>query len=257
MPISGSNMQSGMLPVAEDPIIELRDLNAGYGEIQVLWGIDMAVRRGEITPLIGSNGAGKTTLMRALSGLIPVQDGHYFSEGADLTGETPAEIVAHGIVHVPEGRRLFGAMSVEDNLLMGAYSRKVSRGELSRNLDQVYTTFPKLRERRNQAAATLSGGEQQMCAIGRGIMSAPRLLMIDELSLGLSPLLVEQLVAALRALNAEGMSILLVEQDVTIALDVCHSAYVMDMGRIVRTGPGAELLADPIIREAYLGVLED
>jgi branched-chain amino acid transport system ATP-binding protein len=243
--------------MADSWILELQGLCAGYGEIRVLWGIDMKVSRGEITALIGSNGAGKTTLMRALSGLIPIQGGYYFSEGRDLTGDTPAEILGHGIVHVPEGRRLFGAMSVEDNLLMGAYSRKVSRGELGRNLDQVYTTFPRLRERRNQAAMTLSGGEQQMCAIGRGLMSAPRLLMIDELSLGLSPLLVEQLVAALRALNAQGMSILLVEQDVTTALDLCHSAYVMDMGRIVRSGAGPELLADPVIREAYLGVLQD
>ncbi len=246
-----------MPPVAESSIIELQGLCAGYGEVQVLWGVDMNVRRGEITALIGSNGAGKTTLMRALSGLIAVQGGCYFADGQDVVGDTPAQLLAHGIVHVPEGRRLFGAMSVEDNLLMGAYSRKVSRAELGRDLDSVYATFPKLRERRNQAAATLSGGEQQMCAIGRGLMSAPRLLMIDELSLGLSPLLVEQLVAALRALNAKGMSILLVEQDVTTALDICHSAYVMDMGRIVRTGLGAELLADPIIREAYLGVLED
>jgi branched-chain amino acid transport system ATP-binding protein len=243
--------------VANSLILELQGLRAGYGEIQVLWGIDMSVRRGEITALIGSNGAGKTTLMRALSGLIPTQGGSYFSEGRDLTGDAPAQILANGVVHVPEGRRLFGAMSVEDNLLMGAYSRKTSRRELGRDLDQVYATFPKLRERRNQAAATLSGGEQQMCAIGRGLMSAPRLLMIDELSLGLSPLLVEQLVAALRALNARGMSILLVEQDVTTALDVCHSAYIMDMGRIVRSGLGRELLADPIIREAYLGVLQD
>jgi branched-chain amino acid transport system ATP-binding protein len=250
-------MRNGMPSMADSLILELQGLRAGYGEIQVLWGIDMAVRRGEITALIGSNGAGKTTLMRALSGLIPMQGGYYFSQGKDLTGDTAAEILSHGIVHVPEGRRLFGAMSVEDNLLMGAYSRKVSRSELGRDLDRVYVTFPKLRERRNQAAATLSGGEQQMCAIGRGLMSAPRLLMIDELSLGLSPLLVEQLVAALRALNAEGMSILLVEQDVTTALDICHSAYVMDMGRIVRSGLGQELLADPIIREAYLGVLQD
>jgi branched-chain amino acid transport system ATP-binding protein len=250
-------MHKGMLPVADPPILELQGLCAGYGEIQVLWGIDMAVRDGEITALIGSNGAGKTTLMRALSGMIPVRDGHFFSEGAELTGETPARILAHGIVHVPEGRRLFGAMSIEDNLLMGAYSRKVSRAEVARGMERVYTTFPKLLERRNQAAATLSGGEQQMCAIGRGLMAAPRLLMIDELSLGLSPLLVEQLVAALRTLNAEGMSILLVEQDVTTALDLCHSAYIMDMGRIVRTGLGSELLADPIIRDAYLGVLAD
>ncbi|MEH2482686.1 branched-chain amino acid transport system ATP-binding protein [Nitrobacteraceae bacterium AZCC 2146] len=257
MLISASNTHNGMPPVADSLILELQGLRAGYGEIQVLWGIDMAVRRGEITALIGSNGAGKTTLMRALSGLIPMQDGNYFSEGRDLTGDTAAQILAHGIVHVPEGRRLFGAMSIEDNLLMGAYSRKASRAEIARNMERVYTTFPKLLERRNQAAATLSGGEQQMCAIGRGLMSAPRLLMIDELSLGLSPLLVEQLVAALRTLNSEGMSILLVEQDVTTALDLCHSAYIMDMGRIVRTGLGPELLADPIIRDAYLGVLED
>lgn len=246
-----------MPPVVDSLILELQQLCAGYGEIQVLWGIDMSVRRGEITALIGSNGAGKTTLMRALSGLIPMQAGHYFSEGRDLTGDSAAKILAHGIVHVPEGRRLFGAMSIEDNLLMGAYSRQAGRAEIARDIDRVYTTFPKLRERRNQAAATLSGGEQQMCAIGRGLMSAPRLLMIDELSLGLSPLLVEQLVAALRTLNGEGMSILLVEQDVTTALDLCHSAYIMDMGRIVRTGQGAELLADPIIRDAYLGVLDD
>jgi branched-chain amino acid transport system ATP-binding protein len=238
-------------------ILELQGLRAGYGEVQVLWGVDLAIKRGEITALIGSNGAGKTTLMRAVSGLIPVQSGNYRSEGEDLSHASAAHILARGIVHVPEGRRLFGAMSVEDNLLMGAYSRTISGAETKREMDRVYTTFPKLRERRNQAAATLSGGEQQMCAIGRGLMSAPKLLMIDELSLGLSPLLVEQLVAALRALNADGMSILLVEQDVTIALDLCDSAFVMDMGRIVRTGSGPELLADPIIRDAYLGVLED
>lgn len=246
-----------MPPVADPLMLELTQVCAGYGEIQVLWGIDMAVRSGEITALIGSNGAGKTTLMRALSGLIPIQSGSFVSEGTDLSTAPAARILAHGVVHVPEGRRLFGAMSIEDNLLMGAYSRSASRADIKRDLDRVYATFPKLRERRNQAAATLSGGEQQMCAIGRGLMSAPRLLMIDELSLGLSPLLVEQLVAALRTLNAEGMSILLVEQDVTTALDLCHHAYIMDMGRIVRTGHGAELLADPIIRDAYLGVLED
>jgi len=239
------------------PILELQGLRAGYGEVQVLWGIDLSVRRGEITALIGSNGAGKTTLMRALSGLIPVQSGSYRSDGEDLAGASAARILSRGIVHVPEGRRLFGAMSIEDNLLMGAYSRTASRAEISRDMDRVYTTFPKLSERRNQAAATLSGGEQQMCAIGRGLMSAPKLLMIDELSLGLSPLLVEQLVAALRTLNAEGMSILLVEQDVTTALDLCHAAFVMDIGRIVRSGSGTELLADPIIRDAYLGVLEE
>ena len=244
-------------PLAADTsIVELKGLRAGYDEIQVLWGIDLAVRKGEITALIGSNGAGKTTLMRALSGLIPVQSGAYLCEGEDISKAIAATILSRGIVHVPEGRRLFGAMSVEDNLLMGAYSRQVSSSELKRDLDRVYTTFPKLLERRNQASATLSGGEQQMCAIGRGLMSAPKLLMVDELSLGLSPLLVEQLVAALRTLNAEGMSILLVEQDVITALDLCDTAFVMDMGRIVRSGSGQDLLADPIIGEAYLGVLK-
>ncbi|ABD04857.1 ABC transporter related [Rhodopseudomonas palustris HaA2] len=243
--------------MASELILEAKGLDAGYGEIQVLWGIDLAVRRGEITALIGSNGAGKTTLMRALSGLIPVRAGRYLSEAEDITGSTAAQILTHGIVHVPEGRRLFGAMSVEENLMMGAYLRKASRAEIKRDLDRVYATFPKLRERGNQQAATLSGGEQQMCAIGRGLMSAPKLLMIDELSLGLSPLLVEQLVDALRVLNAGGTSILLVEQDVTIALDLCHRAFVMDMGRIVREGSGEDLLADPIVRDAYLGVLQD
>lgn len=237
------------------PALELGGLCAGYGEIQVLWGIDLAVRRGEITALIGSNGAGKSTLMRALSGLIPIRQGTYRWDGHDLSCADAATIIAHGIVHVPEGRRLFGAMSVEDNLLMGAYSRRTSQAEIKHGLDRIYTTFPKLFERRNQAASTLSGGEQQMCAIGRGMMSAPKLLMIDELSLGLSPLLVEQLVAALRTLNAEGMSILLVEQDVITALELCHSAFVMDMGRIVRSGNADALLADPAIRDAYLGVV--
>ena len=242
--------------MSDGPILELQGLTAGYGEIQVLWGIDMVVQPGEITALIGSNGAGKTTLMRALSGLIAVRAGIYRSDHQDLAAADAAVILARGIVHVPEGRRLFGAMSVEDNLQMGAYARSISGRELDRELDAVYAIFPKLHERRHQAAATLSGGEQQMCAIGRGLMSAPRLLMIDELSLGLSPIMVEQLVAALRDLNARDISILLVEQDVTIALDLCHRAYVMDMGRIVRDGRGAELLADPIIREAYLGVLQ-
>ena len=246
-----------MADTTGSPILELQGVRAGYGEVQVLWGIDLAVRNGEITALIGSNGAGKTTLMRALSGLIPIQSGRYCSDGEDLSFASAAKVLSRGIVHVPEGRRLFGAMSIEDNLMMGAYSRTVGRVQLRRDIDRVYATFPKLFERRNQDAATLSGGEQQMCAIGRGLMSAPKLLLVDELSLGLSPLLVEQLVAALRALNAEGMSILLVEQDVTTALDLCHVAFVMDMGRIVRSGSGAELLADPIIRDAYLGVLEE
>ena len=242
--------------ITADDALVVSGLEAGYGEIQVLWGIDLRVKRGEITALIGSNGAGKSTLMRALSGLIPVRQGAYRWDDEDLSRATAATIIARGIAHVPEGRRLFGAMSVEDNLLMGAYSQQLSQAELKRRCERIYATFPKLFERRTQAAATLSGGEQQMCAIGRGMMSAPKLLMIDELSLGLSPLLVEQLVAALRVLNAEGMSILLVEQDVMTALDLCHSAFVMDMGRIVRSGAAGDLLADPAVRDAYLGVID-
>ena len=167
-----SNMPNGMPPVASSLIIELKGLCAGYGEIQVLWGIDLDVRRGEITALIGSNGAGKTTLMRALSGLIPTRARPLLLAKERISPATaPPRSSAHGIVHVPEGRRLFGAMSVEENLLMGAYSRKAGRGEIHRDLERVYATFPKLRERRRQAAATLSGGEQQMCAIGRGLMA--------------------------------------------------------------------------------------
>ena len=167
-----------------------------------------------------------------------------------------AAIVGLGIAHVPENRRLFPRLTVEDNLKMGAYMPQ-ARAKFAQRLEVVFDLFPRLKERRSQMAGTMSGGEQQMCAIGRGLMSAPLLLMIDELSLGLSPLLVEQLVAALRALNDKGMSILLVEQDVTTALDLCHHAFVMDMGRIVREGSGTELLADPIVRDAYLGVLQE
>ena len=236
--------------------LKVSSLRAGYGEINVLWGVDFTINKGEITALIGSNGAGKSTLMRTLSGLIRPTQGEIVFEDALMGKESPATILAHGIAHVPEGRRLFGAMSVEENLLMGAYLRtQLSRAELTRDLDRVYQIFPKLFERRRQAASTMSGGEQQMCAIGRGLMSAPTLLMIDELSLGLAPVLVEQLIASLIQLNAEGLSIFVVEQDVVTALEVSHTSLVMDQGRIVRHGPSGDLLADPSIRSAYLGEL--
>ncbi len=242
-----------MSPAA--PMLTLSGIEAGYGEIQVLWVVVMALAQGGISALVGSNGAGKSTLMRTLSGLIVPSAGRIDWEGKDLRGMSPAQILAHGIAHVPEGRRLFSAMSVEENLLMGAYARKVGRAVMQRDLDRVYSTFRRLHERRSQAAGTLSGGEQQMCAIGRGMMSAPRLLIIDELSLGLSPLLVEQLVEALQVLNREGLSILVVEQDVITALELSSSAYVMDMGRIVQSGASADLMRDPAIRSAYLGAL--
>jgi branched-chain amino acid transport system ATP-binding protein len=236
--------------------LKVSSLLAGYGEINVLWGVDFTIKKGEITALIGSNGAGKSTLMRTLSGLIAPTEGEILFEGASIGKETPAQILARGIAHVPEGRRLFGAMSVEENLMMGAYLRtQLSRAELARDLDRIYQIFPKLYERRRQAASTMSGGEQQMCAIGRGLMSAPILLMIDELSLGLAPVLIEHLIGSLIKLNEEGLSIFVVEQDVVTALEVSQASLVMDQGRIVRQGESKDLLADPSIRAAYLGEL--
>jgi branched-chain amino acid transport system ATP-binding protein len=236
--------------------LKVSSLRAGYGEINVLWGVDFTIKKGEITALIGSNGAGKSTLMRTLSGLIAPTEGEILFEGASIGKEPPAQILARGIAHVPEGRRLFGAMSVEENLMMGAYLRtQLSRAELARELERVYQIFPKLFERRRQAASTMSGGEQQMCAIGRGLMSAPTLLMIDELSLGLAPVLIEHLIGSLIKLNEEGLSIFVVEQDVVTALEVSQASLVMDQGRIVRQGASKDLLADPSIRAAYLGEL--
>jgi branched-chain amino acid transport system ATP-binding protein len=236
-------------------LLRIEGLQSGYGEVTVLWGIDLTVREGDITALIGSNGAGKSTLMRTISGLVRTRAGRMLWRGQPIQGHDPAQVLGLGIAHVPEGRRLFGAMSVEDNLMMGAYLRRAPRAELQRDLDRIFALFPRLKERRTQSAGTMSGGEQQMCAIGRGLMSAPRLLMIDELSLGLSPLLVEQLVEALVVLNREGLTILVVEQDVMTALELSGTAYVMDTGRIVRHGPSGELLGDPAVRQAYLGAL--
>jgi len=239
----------------DSALLTIESLKAGYGEITVLWGVNLVVSQGDITALIGSNGAGKSTLMRTISGLVPASAGTIMWQQTPIQQFEPEGILELGVAHVPEGRRLFSAMTVEENLLMGAYLRRVSRTELNRDLDLVYSTFEKLRERRSQAAGTLSGGEQQMCAIGRGLMSAPRLLMIDELSLGLSPILVEQLLEALKKLNREGLTILLVEQDVMTALEVSNYAYVMDMGRTVNQGVSDLLMRDPAVRDAYLGAI--
>ncbi|MGB7300506.1 MAG: ABC transporter ATP-binding protein [Burkholderiaceae bacterium] len=245
--------------ISDNPVDMLRldSVQSGYGEITVLWGVDLTVRQGQITALIGSNGAGKSTLMRTISGLVPLRAGQIQWEGQSMQDSDPEQVLALGIAHVPEGRRLFSAMTVEENLLMGAYLRRASHAQLRQDLERVYGIFPKLKERRSQSAGTLSGGEQQMCAIGRGLMSAPRLLMIDELSLGLSPLLVEQLLEALTSLNKDGLTILLVEQDVMTALEVSEYAYVMDTGRTVNHGPSATLLRDPAVRDAYLGVMNN
>lgn len=230
-------------------------LHAGYGDVPVLWGVDLEVERGEIACLVGSNGAGKTTLLRALSGLVPSNGGSIVFEGQDLTGAEPERVLAAGIAHVPEGRRLFSAMSVRDNLLMGAYLRRDGADAVGRDLERMYELFPILRERQAQDAGTLSGGEQQMCAVARGLMSAPRMLVIDELSLGLAPAVVDQLCDALRRLNEEGLTLLVVEQDVATALELARRAFVLDTGRVTRSGSSETLRNDPAIREAYLGAI--
>ena len=236
-------------------MLRVDGLHAGYGDVPVLWGVDLAVERGTIACLVGSNGAGKTTLLRAVSGLLRATRGHIVLDGADLTAALPEQVLGAGIAHVPEGRRLFAAMSVRDNLLMGAYLRRDGAAAVAADLERMYALFPILRERQRQDAGTLSGGEQQMCAIARGLMSAPRLLVIDELSLGLAPAVVDQLCDALRRLNEDGLTLLVVEQDVTTALELAHYAFVMDTGRVSRHGVAAALRDDPAIREAYLGVL--
>jgi len=233
------------------PLLEIDGLEAGYGSVQVLWGVTLRLQSPGIACLVGSNGAGKTTLLRTLSGLLAARAGTVHFRGEPLVGARPDQVLARGIAHVPEGRRLFASMSVEDNLLMGAYgSRTLAR----RGLERAYAMFPRLRERRRQDAATLSGGEQQMSAIARGLMSEPRLLLIDELSLGLAPRLVDELCVALAEIAASGTSILLVEQDVATALDLAAEGFVLDRGRIVLAGHSGELAADPRVREAYLGV---
>lgn len=236
-------------------LLSVEQLYAGYGEVKVLWGVDLDVRKGEIVCLVGSNGAGKSTLLRCISGLIPVGGGKITYAGKELPSGQPSEVVTLGIAHVPEGRRLFSAMSVRDNLLMGAYVRKEDSAAIQRDLDYVCTMFPRLAERLKQDAGTLSGGEQQMCAIARGIMSRPELLLIDELSLGLAPVAVEALSEALIQINKEtGISILLVEQDVVAAFELAQRGFVMDLGRITLSGESSHLAANPTVREAYMGV---
>ncbi|MFW5834683.1 MAG: ABC transporter ATP-binding protein, partial [Pseudomonadota bacterium] len=229
------------------------DLETGYGDVQVLWGLSLDVRAGELACMVGANGAGKTTLMRCVSGLLPITAGAVRIDGEPLTAADPADVVRRGVAHVPEGRRLFRAMSVRDNLLMGAYLRD-DKAAIQADLERVYAIFPILAERRRQDAGTLSGGEQQMCAIGRGLMARPSLLLIDELSLGLAPRMVDLLSESLRAVNAEGVAILLVEQDVMTAFDLAERAFVVDRGRVVKAASTAELRHDPAIRDAYMGL---
>jgi branched-chain amino acid transport system ATP-binding protein len=236
-----------------EPLLAVEGLSAGYGDVRVLWGIDLTVEPGEIACIVGPNGAGKTTLLRTVSGLVGRAGGRIVFNGEPLDYLSADEIIARGIAHVPEGRRLFRGLSVRDNLLLGAYLRRDEAG-IRRDLDYVLSLFPILRERARQDATTLSGGEQQMCAIGRGIMSRPRLLMIDELSLGLAPRLVERLSEALLEINRSGITILLVEQDVLTAFELARHAFVLETGRVTLHGTTAALAENPSIRQAYLGM---
>ncbi|MBV1703249.1 MAG: ABC transporter ATP-binding protein [Hyphomicrobiales bacterium] len=236
-----------------EELLTVGALHAGYGAAPVLFGVDLAVREGEIVSLVGSNGAGKTTLLRAISRTIPARGVLRFA-GEDLLPLSPEGAFSRGLVQVPEGRQLFGRMSVEENLAMGAHRRR--DGRVKASFERVYALFPKLAERRRQLAGNMSGGEQQMCAMARALMADPRLLVVDEMSLGLAPVIVDLLLAVLRDIRAQGVTVLLVEQDVFAAFEVADRAYVMETGRVVREGPVTELAHDPAVRDAYLGAAE-
>jgi branched-chain amino acid transport system ATP-binding protein len=235
-------------------LLEVLDLVAAYGDLSALSGATLAVKAGEIVALVGPNGAGKSTLLRCVSGLLRPRSGSITSEGRDLRALHPHEIVDHGLALVPEGRRLFGQMTVEENLALGAFSRR-ARADKQASLERVYAIFPALSERRRQVSRSLSGGQQQMVAIGRALMAAPRLLMLDEPSLGLAPRVVESIFETFATINRSGVSVLLVEQNVRAALRLAHRAYVLESGRVVGGGPARQLLDDPHVRRAYLGPL--
>jgi branched-chain amino acid transport system ATP-binding protein len=236
-----------------EPLLQVRDLSVGYGEVQVLWDVSLDVFAGEIVALVGANGAGKSTLLSTISGLLRPLAGSIVLGGEPIAGATTQRIVELGIAHVPEGRRLFPAMSVRDQLLLGAFRRR-DRDAVKADLERVLDIFPRLRERLHNLGGYLSGGEQQMVAIARGVMARPKILMIDELSLGGAPVLVEGLMDTIGRLNAEGMAILIVEQDVQAALESAARGYVLDTGHIVLEGTSELLLKDQRVRQAYLGV---
>ena len=239
-------------PEAGKPILELRDARAGYGGTEVLRGVDLDVAEGEIVAVLGSNGVGKTTLNMAISGVIRLWSGTISLAGREIQSQSSAAIVAAGLVHVPEGRRIFPNLTIEENLELGGY--RGSRDRRAALMKEVYETFPRLEERRRQLAGTLSGGEQQMLAIGRGLMSEPRLLILDEPSLGLSPLLVEEMFALIKRLAERGLTIMLVEQNVVQSLEIASRAYILENGRVVKSGDAAEMSNDPELRRAYLGL---
>ena len=234
-------------------VLEIKELNAGYGDIQVLWDINLRIEEGQIVALVGANGAGKSTLLKTISGLLNPYSGSITFQGEDITRMSSKEIVARGIIQVPEGRRLFPQMTVEENLMMGAFRRRKSKN-IQLELEKVYKIFSRLAERRRQSTGSLSGGEQQMCAFARGLMGNPRLIIIDEMSLGLAPLIVDDLIDHVKAINQQGTSVLLVEQDVQLALDNSHYGYVLATGKVEMEGNSQELLRNQEIKEIYLGL---
>ena len=235
-------------------MLAIEKLQVAYGKVQALWDVTLGVPDGEIVALVGANGAGKTTLLKTVSGLLRRQSGSITYDGKHIEEASPPEIVQHGLVHVPEGRKLFPEMTVIDNLLMGAFT--VPQSERPQRLERVFNVFPVLKERRKQIAGTLSGGEQQMVAIGRGLMGGPKLLMLDEPSLGLAPILVEEVFRVITEINRLGVTVLLVEQNTQNALSLAHKGFVMELGRIALSGSGSELLANSNVRKAYLGTLD-
>jgi branched-chain amino acid transport system ATP-binding protein len=233
-------------------MLEIQDMTCCYGQITALRGVTLSVKAGQLVALIGANGAGKSTTLRAISGLVPPRSGTMIFEGENITSASPQQVLTKGIAHCPEGRRVFPHMTVAENLDMGAYLRS-DNSEINADRDRIYGEFPRLAERRKQAAGTLSGGEQQMLAIGRALMSRPRLVMFDEPSLGLAPNIVERTFAIIRAIRDTGTTVLLVEQNAFAALEMCDHAYLLEAGRVVLSGAGADLIENEHVRRAYLG----
>jgi branched-chain amino acid transport system ATP-binding protein len=250
MTAANAKPQPTTAPV-DGAMLVLDDVNTYYGNIHALQGISLAVKQGEIVTLIGANGAGKTTTLKTISGLLHPRRGHVVFEGNDISRTAAHKLVVVGIGHAPEGRRIFPRMTVFENLLMGAFTR--DQKTIQPDVDRVMDLFPRLRERTHQLGGTLSGGEQQMLAIGRALMSQPRLLLLDEPSLGLSPILVQQVFQTIREINEQGTTVLLVEQNALQALSIAHRGYVLQTGRVVLTGSGTELRENPTVRKAYLG----
>jgi branched-chain amino acid transport system ATP-binding protein len=235
------------------PFLEISNIDVYYGDVQVIFDLSLNVEKGEVVSIIGGNGAGKSTLLRTISGLMQPAAGQIYFEGSEIHTKQPEEIVEHGIVQVPEGRRLFSLMTVKDNLIVGGYNQRASQST-EQTIQKVYELLPRLSERENQLAMTLSGGEQQMVAIGRGLMALPKLLMLDEPSLGLAPILIKNIFETVRKIADLGTTVLLVEQDVKHSLSLSDRGYVLEHGRVVMEGQAKQLMNDPHVKEAYLGI---